>query len=650
MKAWGSEDSKLRKAVGGFTEDMLAAYTANPSLVDEHAGQERETAAGGYGRRQIFELIQNAADQLEGEEGRIQVVLTERALYCANSGRPFKESGLKSILHAYLSDKDDEQIGRFGLGFKSVLGVTRSPVVLSRSGSFRFGDDVASAIVEVAPGRDHYPLLRVADPVDTDVYLAEDPVAQELSEWAATIIVLPLTSHEHFPWISTDIRSFPQAFLAFAEHVGELCLEDRVDEYRRLYSAVRDGQKVTVSGDAEPNTWHVFEEEVKLDEAARQRAGKLADREVVTVKWAVSGSEASTLGSFWSYFPTDDETTLRGVLNAPWQLSEDRRRLVDASYNEALLKGAATLVLDSVETLSSDFDDSSAFIDLLPARGREPRSWADGVLTTETNRLLATSPCIPLEAGGLELPAAAKLPPPGIPSTALRIWSEHADLDGWVAHSVERNKDRRARVKSYIDNAPASHSPTIDDWFLAMAPPTLVPFDPATSIAMIKVAELLRAEGLDVDLEKHKFVLTEDSSRVPLGNGLTLPGQYAPSEGTLVLVHPEVASEAGAVGALLRLGVKETSVDVELNRILVDSPPKSDRDWEHFWSIARQLPTERAFAIISGGVCPWFGCHRGFVVSEPAMAGCRWTVSYSTGVSRPRPRWRRRRLYFASIQ
>jgi superfamily II DNA or RNA helicase len=600
LKDWDKKGSEVHKAIGGFTEEMLSAYRANPSLVDEHAGQELETAAGGYGSRQVFELIQNAADQLEGKDGRIEVVLTENSLYCANSGRPFGKAGLRSILHAYLSDKDDDQIGRFGLGFKSVLGVTRSPLVLTRSGSFRFGEDVASAIAETVPGCERYPLLRLASPVVAADHFRADPVAREFSKWAATIVVLPLASHEEAPWLASDIRNFPQAFLAFAEHVGELHLEDRVEGYKRAFTATRTGRKVTVDGDSDPMTWHVFESEVHLDKEARERAGKLADRANVTVKWAVSDSEGSTLGSFWSYFPTDDETTLRGVLNAPWQLREDRRGLVSGPYNEVLLKGVAALVGESIEFLNTDLDDPSSFLELLPGRGREPRCWADGVLTNETNRLLASGPSIPLQEGGLELPAAAHLHPAGIPAVALKIWLDYADVEGWVDHGVDRQKDRRARVERYIENAPTSSIPTVDDWFLAMAPSTSEPLDPARSIAMIKVADLVRSEGLEIALESHPFVLTEDGSISALGSDLTLPGAYAAPVGTLALVHADVAADAGAFEALRRLGVEETSVDAELNRLLVDAQPEADEDWEYFWSIVRRMPAERASAMIKG--------------------------------------------------
>ena len=131
--------SPLLNRVAERSRKALSAYRENPLLIAEHANIELATAQGGYGRRQIYELVQNGADALAGEYGgRIHVVLTETNLYCANEGEPVDSNGIDSLLASYISDKRGLEIGRFGLGFKSVLGVTDSPDFFCRSGSFSF--------------------------------------------------------------------------------------------------------------------------------------------------------------------------------------------------------------------------------------------------------------------------------------------------------------------------------------------------------------------------------------------------------------------------------------------------------------------------------------------------------------------------------
>jgi len=143
--AWASESPVIER-VRRKTDEALASYAADPLLVQEHANKELGTAQGGYGRRQIYELVQNAADELIDQAGgSIKVLITDRALYCANEGSPISEAGVNAILMSDLSVKRGNEIGRFGLGFKSVLAITHRPLFLSRSGSFRFDPEEAES-------------------------------------------------------------------------------------------------------------------------------------------------------------------------------------------------------------------------------------------------------------------------------------------------------------------------------------------------------------------------------------------------------------------------------------------------------------------------------------------------------------------------
>ncbi|MCZ9341647.1 hypothetical protein NGM37_28180, partial [Streptomyces sp. TRM76130] len=104
---------------------VLRTYAVDPGLIPEHANSERRITQGGYGDRQLFELVQNAADEIAAEPGGIvHVVLTGTHLYCANEGTPVTPEGAETILRMSMSRKRGGQIGRFGVGVKSVLVVT----------------------------------------------------------------------------------------------------------------------------------------------------------------------------------------------------------------------------------------------------------------------------------------------------------------------------------------------------------------------------------------------------------------------------------------------------------------------------------------------------------------------------------------------
>src|SRR4026208_637990 len=84
-RAWSGPDKAVSKYAAEQRDRCLSAYREEPGLVLEHANIERATAQGGYGRRQIYELVQNGADALiDHPGGRIHVLLNATSLYCAN--------------------------------------------------------------------------------------------------------------------------------------------------------------------------------------------------------------------------------------------------------------------------------------------------------------------------------------------------------------------------------------------------------------------------------------------------------------------------------------------------------------------------------------------------------------------------------------
>src|SRR5690554_1198015 len=110
-----SGHDELRKYVEEQQRTALRTYEINPVLLREHVGQEESFRAGGYGKRQISELLQNAVDALtnSGKPGKVEFRVADGALYCANEGAPFDRDGVQAVCYAFLSTKREDQIGRF---------------------------------------------------------------------------------------------------------------------------------------------------------------------------------------------------------------------------------------------------------------------------------------------------------------------------------------------------------------------------------------------------------------------------------------------------------------------------------------------------------------------------------------------------------
>ena len=113
----------------------VKVYCDKPSLLIADYIRERETIRD-YEGREILELLQNANDQAAEvkQNGRVCIELFPEGLVVANTGLPFSTSGVASLQTSNLSPKRTRQrqiIGSKGLGFRSVLNWSHTPIIFS---------------------------------------------------------------------------------------------------------------------------------------------------------------------------------------------------------------------------------------------------------------------------------------------------------------------------------------------------------------------------------------------------------------------------------------------------------------------------------------------------------------------------------------
>ena len=380
LSTWHGPERQLGTWVTEDAETALEAYKIRPNLAREHDNIERSTVESGYGRKQLHELVQNAADAMDGMAGRISLVLTGDTLYCANEGAPLAQPGLEALFMSHSSQKRDDKIGRFGLGFKSVLQVSDRPEIISRTVSVRWDREKArNAISLVLPGQEHFPVLRLAEAFEPSEAAQGDPVLAELMEWATTIVRLPL--REEFPWLNHEFRDFPPEFMLFSEQIQTLELDNRRTGSRAFWTASREGHEVRLlAGGKEEILWDVFSFPHHPTADARREAGSIAARSELQVSWAVPRkNRGKRPGQFWNYFPTPTFTSLSGIVNAAFKLNEDRQNMLAGRYNEEILNITLPRIVAAALPDLIDVEDPGSILDILPARFRpvEARSWAD---------------------------------------------------------------------------------------------------------------------------------------------------------------------------------------------------------------------------------------------------------------------------------
>ncbi|WP_328446780.1 DEAD/DEAH box helicase family protein [Streptomyces sp. NBC_00386] len=432
---WVPEESLI-----GEVDDLFGraidSYRANPNLITEHANHEESIRVGGYSNRTLLELVQNAADAMSGAPedqegaGRVEIVLdlNHQTLYCANAGRPFSRSGLTAIAHAHLSGKRGDEIGRFGLGFKSVLAVTDAPQVFSRSISFEFNSARTKAtIASIGSTARRFPVLRTVTRIDAATEFDKDPILSELAQWATTIVRLPHASK--LESLRKEIEEFRSEFLLFVKAVREVRLRvigpDDDFDTSHVSRRLGDGRFRIERPEGSYDDWYVEDRMHTPSPEARTEVGEAVSRGQVKVTVAVPGRLTQLrLGEFWSYFPLQDRTSASALFNAPWSVNDDRTTLLENDYNREILVALSNMFVDMLPKVSSS-DDPAAHLDYMPARGRETHSLGDDVLCAHVPHLGAKKALVPDATGTLRM--ALDLRP-----LDFGVGASEADHEKWI--------------------------------------------------------------------------------------------------------------------------------------------------------------------------------------------------------------------------
>lgn len=610
---------------------VLQTYEVDPGLIPEHANGERRITQGGYGDRQLFELVQNAADEIADQPGgTVQVVLTDTHLYCANEGSPVTPEGAETILRMSMSRKRGGQIGRFGVGVKSVLVVTNTPQFFSRTGSFGFDREWAFDKIRSVPGvrerlgeRFEAPVLRMARPLDDATERAADPVLDELLRWATTVVRLPLLQdaagrlaldmHGGRTDAGSAREEFPVGFQLLSPHVAKVVLEDRRPRstVRRVLTTKQSDDLHTVIEErtGKPTAtarWRVFSTTHEPGPAARADAGELHDRLALDLAWAVPALEKDPKsgllvsprgrGRFWSFFPTKYEMSLSGILNGAWKTNEDRQNLLDSSaFNEEMIKVSASLVVDSLPGLAPA-DDPAAYLPLLPGRVKEAISWADAFLTQEIWGKAAVRPSLPDQEGVLRVPRKLRIPPRLDKDRSLgwlRKWHESPDRPSdWLHPYAEADVLRAGKVE-HILGAAGHKRADVREWLEALVECGTAE---ASASAIRILAEMVEAGSPHAEeARKAKIVLTEEHGLVA-----PVPGQVfrRSEEGglreSLTYVVNEIARDRDLASALNLLGIREADAEGRFISVLDQGfDDYADAQWERFWDLFRRAGGRR---------------------------------------------------------
>lgn len=496
----------LHSALEQFNDKRLRSYDADPGLLKEHFGIEETVLAGGYGYRQILELVQNGADALlEAQERsnaldgdrRIHVQLHGSRLYVANTGAPLGDEGLDALLRSHSSPKRGNQIGRFGLGFKSLLKLNgRIDVFTRASGAIRFDPERCREelrrrfLVTEAPG------LRLAWALPTDERVA-DPLCAELA-WAETIVRAEIGSESLLQHIRQEIQSFPAEFLLFFPIAAALTLDDGEEKPREVHLTIEGAGHILHDGESD-SRWRIATREVQITESrAVADATHIHARQSVPVSWAIPiEGRREESGRFWAFFPTHTQTYVPGILNAPWKLNSDRNAIIGGEWNAALMAEAASLIAETLPSLATP-DDPARPLDAFPRQlDRKDEDAAPLVESLWTR--LKTAVVIPDGTAALR-PAQDLSRHPRDTLTLATAWQSLADVENQsqLVHASCLERQRASRLNALAERIeapangqgpPALRRCSAESWFGMVASAEV-----ETALGVLRLAESLSTE------------------------------------------------------------------------------------------------------------------------------------------------------------
>ncbi len=576
---WAAPSEKIGKYICEEVKKRLHAYEQQPKDIIDHAQAEQNTTKGGCAHRQLYELVQNSADALLNSEKdqSILIRLTKKFLYCADNGHPIDENDIDGLMFDRMSSKrNSKAISRFGRGFKSVLGIAESPEFYSISGSFRLDRRHAEdRLKNIALASEHYPVLRLPEPIDPYEERADDADLQELMSWATNIVRLPLMSGVYDALVK-QIQEFPPEFLLFVEHVRHLTLEHQ--KKSQTFVLKRKNEELQLDTGKERTNWKFFELAHKLSSNARADWHLHGDGEEVNIAWAVPLESLIKSGKFWAFFPTETSSLVAGILNAPWKTNEDRQNLLPGPYNEELIDAAAQLIANNLTRLSTS-EDPAKHLDALPRCHEKDDSNQVDLLRKHLFIHLEGQMIVPDQNGNACGISDIKYTPKelmdesGVPS--LERWFEYPDHPcDWLHHTaITRNRrDRIAAINRFFPSPPKGGEgkrgapwETIRSWLEALVENKKGDAAVRGSRAAICVAASINREKIKSDKDYGRIILAANGDWKELNpDNVFLPNDFLNDDdeaNAKSLVHPELASDPETNSALQKLGLKPLSPD-----------------------------------------------------------------------------------------
>lgn len=528
--------------------------------------------------RFIYELLQNAEDALER---RFQVdpessvpcsvnfcLFPDHLEFC-HFGLPFDTEDVRAICDVLKGTKsgDINQIGKFGIGFKSVYGFTSCP--------------------EIRSGDEHFIIERYIRPRKAD-----DLRSTELGE---TVFIFPfnhgsVSQEESFQLISEKLHKLGAQVLLFLSRINEIRWSiggEQKGSYVRHTEALEFGKRVSLidsNTGKEKEDWFVLDRPVQHPENGVSVKVEAAFRLIEDGSSNLTRIVRTRESPLVVFFPTEKETRLGFLLQGAYRTTPSRDNIPkEDSWNRLLVQETAKLVVDALGKLKRMSLVSISLLEVMPTRLDDfPQNGMFRPVAETILKAFRTKALLPADDGTYTFAAQAKLARSQDlrdllhPKQLKLLFSSEKPLK-WLPGEI--TQDRAPDLRAYLLRQLGVEEVTPETFVRRI---TVSFLEEQTDEWMARFytyltgqESLWRAPRWPGDpagpLRDREFIRLEEGKHIAPFRADGIPNCYLPSkaETEFPVVRHSIAANQGALKFLEQLGLTEPNVVAEvIERIL----------------------------------------------------------------------------------
>lgn len=496
----------------------------------------------------IFEILQNAEDALARRAGSVEsrtvtFSIENDSLRISHYGDLFNRKDVRDVCRLGESGKTVTEIGKFGIGFKSVYAFTQRP--------------------EIHSGEEHFAITDLVIPTEIK------PVKLSRNE---TVFVLPFNN----PDVSLktarneimgklddlDIQS-----ILFLREIDEIHWKADSGQHGRYWKETENLDKTVkkvrlCATNTESEDWLVFSRPVVRGEReySHVQIAYLLEVDTDTNQFSISGNEFDA--RLFAFFPTIS-TSLSFLVQGPYRTTPSRDNIPpDDQWNRYLVTKTAGLLRESILWLRDHDLLTASTLNNLPLDARQRRTRKSSLLDPierYAKKIVRHDSVLPKQNGGYVSVGTGKLGTEDIrdfldpPKLTSIIGSEVPQF--WMSDAIGQYSTRN--LYAFLADV-CELTPMDPRWLLRSLTETFLEQQPDEWIQRLYAFLSGRRLAKD-DLANAPLIRLADGRHVQARHANGFPSAYLPGgqPTDFPTVHASVCKDEDAVAFLKELGIHE---------------------------------------------------------------------------------------------